>query len=81
MNMPWHTYSDKCEGCRPCLLDLETRQPLDDDHPAMQRLLAIWETTTLKERIAYHNVMCLNSRHPKDMAVVRGIMQRFGEGY
>jgi hypothetical protein len=73
------TYSDNCEGCRPAILDLTTGKPLDDNDPAMRKVLAIWETTTLEERKAYHAVMCLNSRKPDDVAVVRSIMHKFEE--
>jgi hypothetical protein len=70
-------YSDNCEGCRPVIVDLQTGKPLDDNDPAMRKILAIWETTTLKEREAYHAVMCLNSRKPNDVAVVQSIMHKF----
>jgi hypothetical protein len=70
-------YSDNCEGCRPAILDVETGKVLEDNNPAMRKILAIWETTTLEEREAYHAVMCLNSRKPDDVAVVQSIMNKF----
>lgn len=75
--MPRTAYSDNCEGCRPAIIDLETGKPLDDNDPAMRKILAVWEATTLEEREAYHAVMCLNSREPNDVAAVESIMHKF----
>jgi hypothetical protein len=70
-------YSDNCPGCKPAFLDLETGRPLPDDHPTMLKIMAIWETTSRAQREAFHRVMCLNSRDPVDLVVVKGLVDRF----
>jgi hypothetical protein len=71
--MSWEKFDDDCEGCRPVILDIDTRRPLPDDHPAMQKIRAIWATTSFQQREAFHNVMCLNSRDPLELTLVKQI--------
>jgi len=59
------------------MLDVQTGKVLPEDHPIMRKMLGVWAETTLSERQAYHRVMCLNSRDPLDLFLVRGIIERF----
>ena len=69
-------FDDNCPGCRPAILDVQTGKLLPDDHPVMAKMLGIWATTTLGQRQAYHRVMCLNSRDPLDLFLVRSVVDR-----
>jgi hypothetical protein len=70
-------FDDNCPGCRPAILDPQTKRVLPDDDPMMVKMLEVWAETTLGERQIYHRVMCLNSRDPLDLFIVRGIIERF----
>ena len=69
-------FDDNCPGCRPAILDVKTGKVLPDDDPIMAKILAIWANTTLGEREAFHRVMCLNSREPLDLFLVRGLTDK-----
>jgi hypothetical protein len=69
-------FDDECPGCRPAILDVKTGKVLPDEDPLMQKMLGIWQKTTLGEREAYHRVMCLNSRNRTDLFIVNGIIDR-----
>jgi hypothetical protein len=69
-------FDDDCPGCRPVILDRETGRPLPDDHPAMVRIRVIWAGTNFHQRKAFHDVMCLNSRNPADLALVKSIVDQ-----
>lgn len=70
-------FEDDCEGCRPAVLDLQTKKPLPADHPVMKALAMVWDGTTRDERAAFHRFTCLNSREPTDLVLVHGIQQKF----
>jgi hypothetical protein len=70
-------FDDNCPGCRPAILDMQTRKVLPDNHPLMEKMLGVWATTTLGERQAYHRVMCQNSRDAVDLFIVRTVVARF----
>lgn len=77
--MSMQKHDDDCAGCRPVLMDANTRQPLPPDSPEMQAVNRMWETTTLDEREAFHRVTCLNSRADEDLTLVQGIAERIGD--
>jgi hypothetical protein len=74
--MSFETYSDDCPGCRPMVLDMQTKRPLPDDSPMMLIINGIWSTTTRDEREAFHRFTCQNSRAPEVMALVNPLMMR-----
>jgi hypothetical protein len=78
--MSLEVFDDNCPGCRPAILDVKTGKVLPDDDPIMARMLTIWANTTLGERRAFHRVMCLNSREPLDLFLVRGLTERLKDG-
>jgi hypothetical protein len=79
--MSREVFDDNCPGCRPAILDIQTGKVLPNDDPLMVKMLGVWAETTFSERQAYHRVMCLNSRDPLDLFLVRGIVERLeGEG-
>ena len=69
-------YEEGCPGCQPAVLDTKTLKPLPDDHPLMKTVLAFWETTTVEERTAFHNVTCANSRKDSDLRIMQDLMRR-----
>jgi len=74
--MSWEKFSDSCKGCLPVILDIETGKKLSDDHPLMQATMAVWANMTLKEKQAYHRVMCQNSRDFYDCMIVKGMTRK-----
>ena len=60
-------YQENCRECRPCLIDQKTGRTLPDDDPVMKAMMLVWDQASRKERKAFHNVCCNNSRLPKDM--------------
>jgi hypothetical protein len=74
--MSLQKHDDDCPGCRPVLLDANTRQPLSSDSPEMQAVNRMWSSTTLDEREAFHRVTCLNSRADEDLTMVQDIAER-----
>jgi hypothetical protein len=75
--MSHEKFDDNCPGCKPAFLDLKTGQVLPDDHPVMQKVHAVWRTTTFQQREAFHDVMCLNSRDPLKLFLVKQITDQF----
>lgn len=75
MSLDW--FDDDCAGCRPALLNVETRRPYADDSPEMVVVNRLWGETTLAERQAWHRVTCLNSRAIDDLRFVKGFADRF----
>lgn len=49
------------------------------NHPAMVKVMAYWATTSYAQREAFHRVMCLNSRDPVDLLIVRGIVDEISD--
>ena len=74
--MSREVFDDNCPGCRPAIIDVKTGRVLPDSDPIMQKMLAIWANTTYSEREAFHRVMCLNSREPLDLFLVRGLTDK-----
>jgi hypothetical protein len=69
-------FEDNCEGCRPACINPETGEVLAEDDPVMIAINRVWESTTLEERKAFHDVCCLNSRNHADLAHVNQIVTR-----
>lgn len=68
-------FDDNCPGCRPVLVDPDTCKKLDSSHSAMQAVDRVWASTTRKEREAFHNVCCNNSRDTEDMHHMQNIVR------
>lgn len=69
-------FDDECPGCRPAIIRPDTGEVLPEDDPTMVKVNAVWATTTLDERSAFHRVCCLNSRTSEDMTLMQGLMKR-----
>lgn len=74
--MSFQKFDDNCPGCKPVVLNPDTMKRYPDDHPFMMAALKAWSETTPQQREAFHNVMCLNSRDPLDLALVRDYNSR-----
>jgi hypothetical protein len=73
--MSWEKFEDDCDGCRPAILDMTTKQPLPPHSPEMQAINKVWDNdTTPEQRQAYHQVCCLNSREPEDLKLSQEIV-------
>lgn len=75
---PTHEYDDDCEDCQPVLLDVETGEKMEKNHPVMVAVLKVWkEQVTLIEKRATHRVWMGQSTNPIDIKImekVSGIM-------
>lgn len=69
-------FDDNCPGCRPVILDRKTGRPMPEDDLVVQKMMAVWAGTTYAQREAFHNVMCLNSRDPTDLVLVKMIVDQ-----
>lgn len=69
-------YDDSCEGCRPAIIDGQTKKPLTEDSPQMKAVLALWEKTTRVEREAFHRVCCQNSRDLSDLRLMQQVAKK-----
>lgn len=74
--MSWKEFDDNCPGCRPCLIDPKTGKALAQDTDIMRQVNKVWETATLQEKQAFHNVMCNNSREELDMALAQSLVEK-----
>ncbi len=73
--MSKHEFSDDCPGCRPAIMKLDgTVYP--PGTPEMDIVDRVWATTTLMERMAFHQVSCLSSQSAVHESLVRPIMKK-----
>jgi hypothetical protein len=78
--MSKEAFDDNCPGCKPAFIDIKSGRPLPDTDPIMQKVLARWESdTTFQERETFHKVMCLNSREPFDLAIVKALVEKLSQ--
>lgn len=62
-------------GNRPVALDTKTGKPYPQDHPVMVAINRAYDAATEREREAFFNVCCLNSRAPADLASCQRLLQ------
>lgn len=74
--MSFKKFEDDCPGCRPALMDAMTGEVIPESDPKMKAVLGVWAETTRREREAFHNVTCNNSRNVRDLALVNPLVQR-----
>jgi hypothetical protein len=74
--MSFDRFSDDCSGCRPSLIDVKTGKVLPEESREMQAILNVWRRTTLRERLVFHRVTCLNSRIRSDLRTFQIISER-----
>jgi hypothetical protein len=74
-------FDNDCPGCRPAAIDVQTGQPMGDDHPVMRALNAAWEGASYAERQAFHRFTCLNSMEPVDLLMVQALQRRTKEEF
>lgn len=77
--MSWKKYEDDCPGCYPALLDPTTMEPCPPNHPAALRVRAVWKRTSRETKEAFHRFTCLNSRDPRDVALVQALARAFSD--
>lgn len=80
MIMACEQFDPNCPGCRPAMLDVMTGQVMDDDHPVMVVVNAIWDASPRDVQEAFWRVTVKNSRDPDDMKKAQAISQRIQEG-
>ena len=61
------------------MIDVKTMKPFPDDSEIMRSVNAVWNTATLQEKQAFHNVCCNNSEDPMDRALANGLAQKIQE--
>ena len=72
-------FDDNCKDCNPVAIDPATGKRVPDDHPVMVAMNKVWAMTTKKEREAFHEFTCHNSREPKVLLVVAALRRRIQE--
>lgn len=74
--MSWETFDDNCKGCKPVIIDSKTGKAFAENSPQMLAVMAVWAQTTRAERVAFHNVTCLNSWKAADMILIESFGRR-----
>lgn len=77
MTEPWQTPAhdpENCPACRPVAFNPDTGEPLPASHPIQRAADAAWRNALPAQRIAWHRVTCLNSRHPADRMLAQAIV-------
>lgn len=69
-------FDPECPGCRPCLVDFETKEVLPDTHPDMILLLDVWRAASKAEQEAFFRVTVHNSRDANDLRALQSLQQR-----
>lgn len=72
-----HEFCDDCPGCRPALLDLDTKQPLASDHPTMKLVNEVWDDeSSYAERKAFIEVTLHNSKIPVEIKLFQQLWRK-----
>jgi hypothetical protein len=74
--MSCEKFDPKCTDCRPAVIDAQTGQPFDANHPVVKAMNKVWDTSPLEEQEAYWRVMVKNSRDLDDIRLMRKIASR-----
>lgn len=69
--MSWEEFDETCAGCRPVILDAETKKPYPTTHPHMIMAQKEFDKLSRPEKEAWHRFTCLESRSPADLALVK----------
>jgi hypothetical protein len=69
-------FDDECPGCRPMMVNMQTKRPYADDSVEMTTVNRLWSETTLDERRAWHRVTCQNSRSLVDVQIAKTFVDR-----
>jgi len=72
-----HAFDPQCPGCRPCIVDPQTRQPLPDDHFAMVVANEIWDALPFEDQWALNRIWVHNSREPEHLEVAQRFTATF----
>lgn len=51
-------------------------RPVPESEPPMQAILGVWATLNEREKAAWHDFTCLNSREPTIMKLAASIAER-----
>jgi hypothetical protein len=78
--MEYHEFCDDCSGCRPALLNVETKQVLSNDDPIMVIVNRVWDNdTTYAQRRAFIEVTLHNSNHPAEIRLFEQVSDMIHE--
>lgn len=77
--MSWKAYEANCPGCRPCVIDVKTGKPFPQDSEVMRAVNKVFDSASLKEKQAFHNTTCNNSRDEMDLALMSGLLSKIEE--
>lgn len=68
-----------CEGCKPAIIDPETKEILPSTHPYMIAITTLWDEQSLDAKMAWHRVTCKNLRDPADLKLTQRFIDQFSE--
>lgn len=69
-----------CPGCMPVVIHPQLGR-LPNTHPLMQGVMDVYNSFTVAEKESFHAVTVLNSRAPKDIAVMLKIQSAVSKKY
>ncbi len=71
-----HEFCDKCEGCRPAMLDPRTGVKVPDTDPMMVSVNRAWDNeTTFAQRKAFIEVTLKNCRNPVELRLYQEVVE------
>lgn len=71
-----HEFCDSCEGCKPAILNAQTKKPIPYDDPMMIAVMDVWNNnTSFAQRRSYIEVTLKNSRREHDMKLFTEVME------
>lgn len=77
--MSRETYQEGCKGCDPVVINMLTGKRLPANHPMVVATLKVWNTFNSREKEAWHEFTCGNSKEPQVQAVARRVKATMAE--
>ena len=77
--MSMERFEEECADCRPVIFDPHTGRMFGPETPEGKAVAEVWKDTKRRERVAFHNATCKNSRAPRDMKLMKSLVGRMND--
>lgn len=71
-------FEEDCADCRPVIFNPDTGVKYGPETPEGKAVAGVWAGTKRRERVAFHNATCKNSREGRDMKLMKALMDKIG---
>lgn len=72
-------FEEDCADCRPVIFNPITGVKYGPETPEGKAVAGVWATTKRRERVAFHNVTCKNSREGRDMKLMKALVDKIND--